>query len=74
MFVKRKMVMIAALCASLFGAGIGATSAQVYDWRCQSCTWNFQSCLAQCDANGGDEACYSNCVTRYQLCKATFCP
>jgi hypothetical protein len=70
---KFRPAVLFALCATMFGAGIGATSAQVYDWRCQSCDWSFQSCIQQCDYNGGEEGCYSACIAQRRVCKATFC-
>jgi hypothetical protein len=73
MLMKRKTLLLAALGALVFGAGIGVSSAQVYDWRCQSCEWNFQACLQQCDYEGGEGDCYAGCVQRRRLCVATFC-
>lgn len=70
----RKQLLLAAAAVLAFGAGIGTSSAQVYDWRCQQCGWNFQSCLTQCDYAGGEEGCYAGCIQQRRLCVATFCP
>ena len=72
--MKANTLMIVGLCAALFGAGIGASKAQVVDLRCQYCTWNFQACIAQCDLNGGESSCYSACTSKRRACVATFCP
>jgi hypothetical protein len=69
-----RLFAMSALCAALFGAGIGMTSAQVVDQRCQQCDWDHYACIVACDYEGGETDCYRACNTQRRLCKETFCP
>jgi hypothetical protein len=72
--MKSKRFALIGLCAALFGAGIGMSSAQVLDVRCQSCETFFRVCIAACDAEGGEGDCYRPCFQQRRACVATFCP
>ena len=73
--MKFKTMLMLGIYAAITAAGIGASSAQtVPDYRCRSCQWNFESCLARCDVNDPDNPqCYNTCIQRRQSCVATFC-
>lgn len=72
--MKRKTWLIGAFCAAFLGMGIGMTSAQVPDLRCQQCDWDYYGCIQACDYEGGETDCYRGCIVQRRLCKATFCP
>jgi hypothetical protein len=69
---KSKTWLLAGLCAALFGTGMGVSSAQILDLRCQQCQSFFQACIAQCDYEDG--TCYRGCFVQRRACVATFCP
>ncbi len=75
--MKLKTIIMLGVYTAITAAGIGASSAQtVIDYRCKSCGWNLESCIARCDDVDDTEAgqCIGSCVQRYYSCRATFCP